>query len=446
MRSLQLRLTGSGPPLRLSTPTGSAEPAVIIDRGLPRAALRRVTAVLCVTEVVSWGVLYYAFPVLAPSISDDTGWSQPAVVAAFTVAQLISAGVGLVVGRRIHAHGPRGVMTLGSAAAVAAVLAVAYAGTWWLFLAAWCVVGAAMAATLYPPAFAALTTWGGHRRLQALTALTLVAGLASTVFAPLTAVLDEQVGWRHTYVVLAGLLAVTVVLHAWGLRAAWPTPMTSTPETAQPPAEAAVLPTVPAAGATRQSPWQLPGFTRTVVAYALAGTCMWSVLIVLVPLLTARGFSTAAAATALGIGGIGQVCGRLGYRRLDAATGTTTRTRVVFAAVAVTTLALATTPGPYVLLVVVSFVAGMVRGIFTLLQATAVTDRWGVADYARLNATLSLPLLVTAAFAPWFATALAAALGSHAATLAVSASLAAIAAFVVPRRDPVPSAADVLVR
>ena len=30
--------------------------------------------VLCLTEITSWGVLYYAFPVLAPSISDDTGW------------------------------------------------------------------------------------------------------------------------------------------------------------------------------------------------------------------------------------------------------------------------------------------------------------------------------------------------------------------------------------
>ena len=166
-------------------------------------------------------------------------------------------------------------------------------------------------------------------------------------------------------------------------------------------------------------------------AFALAGVCMWSVLIVFVPLLTARGFSTAAAATALGIGGIGQVCGRLGYRRFDAATSTTTRTRLVFAAVAVTTLLLAAVPGPYPALVALSFLAGMVRGVFTLLHATAVTDRWGTGNYARLNAALSLPLLVTAAFAPWLATAVAALLGSHAATMAAFAVLAALAVPVV---------------
>ncbi len=414
-----------------------AEPAVTDDRGLPRAALRRVTAVLCATEIVSWGVLYYAFPVLSPSISDDTGWSQPAVVAAFTVAQLIAAGAGLLVGRHLHHRGPRAVMTLGSVLAVASVVALAHAGSWSWFLASWCAAGAAMAATLYPPAFAALTTWGGHRRLQALTALTLVAGLASTVFAPLTAVLDERLGWRDTYTVLAGILAVTIALHAWGLRAPWPAPARDELD------PALVDPTLNDSGADRtpgpSSPWRLPGFTRTVVAFGLAGLCLWSVLILFVPLLTARGFSTTAAATALGIGGIGQVCGRLGYRRLDATTSTSTRTRLVFVAVAATTLGLAVTPGPYVALVALSFVAGMGRGVFTLLQATAVTDRWGTADYARLSATLAVPMLVAAALAPWVATVLATALGSQAVTLVVLATLAVAAALVVPGPEPSPA-------
>lgn len=389
-----------------------------------------MTVVLCGSQIVSWGILYYAFPVLAPSISDDTGWPSTAVVGAFTVAQLVAAGVGLLVGRRLHRHGPRGVMTLGSVVGVAAVLLLAQAGSWWWFLAAWCLVGVAMAATLYPPAFAALTIWGGARRLQALTALTLVGGLASTAFAPLTAVLDDRVGWRGAYTVLAGLLVITVVLHAWGLRAPWPIPSER-----QGPTPAGAVPD-PATVQVEGTPWRLPGFTRTVAAFTLAGVCMWSVLIAFVPLLTARGISTAAAATALGVGGVGQVCGRLGYRRLDAATSADGRTRAVFAGVAVTTLALALVPGPFALLVALSFAAGMVRGVFTLLQATAVTDRWGTADYARLNATLSVPLMASAAFSPWLATALATALGGHAAAMVVLSASAAASLAVVPRARP----------
>ena len=79
-----------------------------------------------------------------------------------------------------------------------------------------------MAGTLYPPAFAALTHWGGSDRVRALTTLTLVAGLASTVFAPLASVLDDWLGWRGAYLVLlAGLAGITVPLHWWGLSHPW---------------------------------------------------------------------------------------------------------------------------------------------------------------------------------------------------------------------------------
>jgi MFS family permease len=59
----------------------------------------------------------------------------------------------------------------------------------------------------------------GPRRVTAFTALTLLAGLASTIFAPLAAALLTQLQWRHTYLVLAAVLGVlTIPAHLWGLR------------------------------------------------------------------------------------------------------------------------------------------------------------------------------------------------------------------------------------
>ena len=53
--------------------------------------------------------------------------------------------------------------------------------------------------------------------LGALTALTLVAGFASTVFAPLAAWLETSMGWRSTYLALAVVLAVvTIPLQSFG--------------------------------------------------------------------------------------------------------------------------------------------------------------------------------------------------------------------------------------
>ena len=45
---------------------------------------------LCVTEITSWGVLYYAFPVLAPTLARDTGWSVSTVTAAFSGGLVVS--------------------------------------------------------------------------------------------------------------------------------------------------------------------------------------------------------------------------------------------------------------------------------------------------------------------------------------------------------------------
>src|ERR687897_2790555 len=97
----------------------AAEPKTLNEFGL-----RRVLVILCVTQIVSWGVLYYAFPVLAPSIAADTGWSIAAVTAAFSTGLVVSALVGIPAGRWLDRIGPRPVMTLGSLLAVPAVAGI----------------------------------------------------------------------------------------------------------------------------------------------------------------------------------------------------------------------------------------------------------------------------------------------------------------------------------
>jgi hypothetical protein len=56
----------------------------------PAPGLRRVLIVLCITEITSWGVVYHAFPVLAPTIFATTGWSAGVVTAAFSASQIVA--------------------------------------------------------------------------------------------------------------------------------------------------------------------------------------------------------------------------------------------------------------------------------------------------------------------------------------------------------------------
>ena len=51
---------------------------------------RNVLWTLCLTEIVSWGVLYYAFAVLGHTIAEDTGWSLARLTALFSAALIVS--------------------------------------------------------------------------------------------------------------------------------------------------------------------------------------------------------------------------------------------------------------------------------------------------------------------------------------------------------------------
>ncbi|GAA4687384.1 MFS transporter [Pseudonocardia yuanmonensis] len=379
---------------------------------LGHGGLRRVLAVLCVTEVTSWGVLYYAFPVLAPTLSRDTGWSTGAVTGAFSAGLVTSALVGIPVGRALDRWGPRWIMTAASVVGVPAVAGIALARSYPAFLGAWLLAGVAMAGTLYPPAFAALTRWWGPRRVTALTALTLLAGLSSTVFAPLTATLLGHLGWRDTYLVLAGvLLVVTVPAHLIGLRGPWPD--------APAPADGVQADPGPIA---RSRP-----FVLVTIAIGLGAFTAFAVVVNQVPLLLERGLSTGTAAWALGLGGLGQVLGRLGYGRLTAlpARG---RSVLVLGALGATTLLLGVLPGPVPLLVALAMLTGAARGIFTLLQATAVSDRWGAAHYGRLSGILSAPAMTATAISPWAGAALAGPLGGYPELFVLLAAAGGVAA------------------
>jgi MFS family permease len=398
---------------------------------LSRVGLRRVLAVLCVTEITSWGVLYYAFPVLAPGIAADTGWSIGTITAAFSLGLVVSALVGIPAGRWLDRFGPRLVMTTGSVLGAPAVLGIAAAPSLPWFFAAWVLAGVAMGGTLYPPAFAALTRWWGPRRVAALTALTLLAGLSSTIFAPLTATLYEHLGWRQSYLVLAVVLAVvTIPAHLFGLRGHWPDPD-------------------PDERPANEVPGQNPGaiarsrpFMLLVSAVALGTFTAFAVVVNQVPLLIERGLSTSAAAWALGLGGIGQVLGRLGYAPLTSALGVRMRGVVILGLSAAATVLLGLLPGPPGLLIAAGMFAGAARGVFTLLQATAISDRWGAAHYGRLNGLLSAPAMIATALAPWAGAALAGAFGGYPAVFCLLAAVAALAAVLAAGSIPPRAAAE----
>lgn len=395
--------------------TDTATDRLTSDR--PRGGL----VALCIAVTTSWGLLYYSLPVALAPIAADTGWSHTAITGAFSAGLIVSALAGLRVGRILDSRGPRRVMTVGAGLGVLALALVAWAPTLPVFFAAWLLAGLAQSAVLYPPAFAVITRWYGPQRVRPLTTLTLVAGFASTLFAPLTAWLIDQLGWRTSYLVLAGILAaVTLPLHALFLNRVW----TNAPS-AQPSGDTVA----DIRGVTRT-----PRFIALQITMALATLAFFAVTINLIPLLLERGMTYATAALALGLVGAGQVIGRLGYAALDRTTTPRGRTVAILGAGAAGLWALALLPGPAWLLITVAVLVGAARGCHTLLQATAVSDRWGTTNFASINAVFTAPMTAVGALAPVAGPALASLLGSYPA-MAVTMALVLTAVVLLAARS-----------
>ncbi|ARQ70614.1 MFS transporter [Streptomyces marincola] len=387
------------------------------DRSRPRAAL----PALCLTQITGWGIVYYAFPVLNPQITAATGWPTGATTAAFSLALIVSALAGISVGRIIDQRGPRTVMTSGSAAGAAGLVVLAAAPNLPVFFAGWALAGFAMAATFYQPAFAALTRWWAPDHVKALTVVTLAGGLASTVFAPITAALADHLSWRGAYLALAAILAtVTIPAHAFALNAPWPP---------APPHRGNAEATPDAVARSRP-------FLLLTAALALSAFTVFGAVVALVPLILERGFTTTQAAWALGLGGAGQTLGRTLYSTLAHRTGATARTVMLIALGGATTAALAVVPGPYGLLVAASVAAGIVRGNLTLLQATAITDRWGTTHYGRLSGLLAAPATAAGALAPFAGASLAQPLGGYPQLFLLLAAVSALACLLAAGTTP----------
>lgn len=386
--------------------TAPAPSRTLAAEGVPRGGL----VALCFTQTTGWGVLYYALLAAVRPISDDTGWAPALITGAFSAGLVVSAVAGIAVGRMLDRTGPRSLMIGGSLVGVLALVLVGLAPNLPVFAAAWLLAGTAQAAVLYQPAFTVISRWYGQARVRPLTILTLVAGFASTIFAPVTAALCTGIGWRGAFMVLAGLLgAVTVPLHARFLNRSW----RRASNAAQLRDDKALV------RAIRRSR-TFVGLQALMVLLCLG---LYTVTLNIIPLLMEKGADYTAAALGLGLVGAGQVAGRL----LFAAVPVKLRIAVVTGTAAGSLLLLALLPGPVPLLIGAGMLAGAVRGCQTLLQATIVADRWGATGLGTLQGIFAAPLTIVTALAPAAGPMMAAWFGSYTAMACAMAAAAGAA-------------------
>jgi MFS family permease len=165
----------------------------------------------------------------------------------FSGALLLSALIGPAVGRLIDRHGGRLMLAAANVIIAAGLMLLAAAHGIAGLAVAWIVLGVGIGMGLYDPAFAALTWVYGHEARGAITGITLIAGFASTIGWPTSAILVHQFGWRAACLAWACLNLLLAAPLNWimvpshGAPASGEEPSTNAPALDPPPAAMPIL-------------------------------------------------------------------------------------------------------------------------------------------------------------------------------------------------------------
>lgn len=340
--------------------------------------------ILAVTQIVSWGSLYYAFSILAPAIARELRLSPEMVYGAYSISLLVAGLAAAPLGHLIDRYGGRLVMSAGSLAAALGMGWLSMAESAWSLMGAWSLIGLAMAATLYEAAFATINRRHGDDARRAISTLTLFAGFASTLFWPLTLQLSGA-GWRATYAWYAALqLLVCLPLHLL---------LRDGGRTVQP--SAIARPSHTLVEALRH-----PAFWLIAAAFAL-NTLVFSTLSVhLIPLLTRLSHPLGFAVLVAAMIGPAQVAGRLLERSVESRVSPQAIGKLCFGGL------------PAALAVLLLFgeqewadalfcaLYGASNGILTIVRATVPRVLFGTQHYGAISGALAGPAMLSKAPGP----------------------------------------------
>jgi MFS family permease len=310
-------------------------------------------------------------------------------------------------------------MSLGSVLGGTLLLVLARTESVLLFYAVWTGLGVAMAMLLYEPAFAVIYASFGANARKGVTALTLAAGFASTVFWPLSQALVHASGWRGAAAIL-GLanLLLCAPLHLLLL----PSSAGAAAHTsAFPPSHSGVVRRL-----MRSRVFWLLAFSFTVNMLAFSALSVH-----LIPLLQERGLSAAEAVMLAAVIGPMQVLGRV----LEVTVGARFRAAQVgllaLAVLPVALIALAEAASSWVLLVAFAALYGASNGVMTIVRAVMPAELFGRESYGAINGALSAPVILSRAVAPIAASLLWSASGNYGAVIwaLVGLSLIAVVGF-----------------
>lgn len=341
---------------------------------------------LAVGQTLTYAAIYYSFAALLPELELAYGWSKAQLAAGPTLAFLVTAALTPLTGRLVdQGWGGRllvGLPVLG-AGALAALASVSQHATW---LAVWAVIGVAQAGCLYETCFAFLTRHLKDDARAAITRVTLVAGLASTLAFPLGAALGGYFGGRGALLAFAVLMLLGAVpANLAGVR--WLSHSVGAGMRGADTAPGAM------AAALRR-----PAFWGIAAIFGLIWLNHSVVMTYALTLFADRGATGGMAVIAAATVGPAQVLGRLALMMNEARIGNARATLFALAAVAAASGMLALAGMAPWLIFGFALMQGAGAGLLSILRPVLLAEKLGRNGFGAVSGAVAVaPILATAA-------------------------------------------------
>ncbi len=381
----------------------------IISESRIRFALT-ITA-FALAQAVCWGMTFNLPAITGRAMADALGLPYAAVMAGPTVMLVAMAAAAVPFLKLFQRFGARlvtgsvGIGTLGLA-----VIATAIAP--WAYFTGWLLVGVAGTGMLTTAMQIGVAELAGVRARQAIGALLIFGGLATTISWPLLSALQAAFGWRLTTLIGAGLLLAIAAPIYWLLLAKRPAGA------------------MKATDATPSPSLDWIAFGLLAFSSAANGIVTWGFSLTIITLFEGRGLEHGTAVLVASFIGLAALSARLinfiGGERWDGlATGL-----IAAAALPLSFAVLLLGAGaPAAVAFVVVY--GLASGALAVARATMPLDLFAAAAYARASSMLALPLNLSFACAPPLFAAILAGPGSDVALwVATGLSLLALIALI----------------
>lgn len=353
---------------------------------------KATVAALGTAQTLAWASSYYLPAILAAPMARDLGVSTPTVFAAFSTALAVSALVATRAGAAIDRLGGRPVLMLTSVALALGLASLGMSQGPLSLFAAWVLLGVAMGGGLYDAAFATLVRLYGKEARASITGVTLIAGFASTVGWPVTALLEAQFDWRVACFAWAAAHLVVGLPLNWVLPDA-PNPVLDEGRLSSKDSAAQAVPTA--------SDSRVPMAAAIVLGFVFAATSFIATAMAahLPALLAAAGASAATAVLVASLIGPAQVAARLLEFGLMQRLDPLMSARVAIALHplgAAALLAVGPAAAP-----VFGVLHGAGNGLMTIAKGTLPLHLFGDQQYGRRQGALIAPARISQAAAPW---------------------------------------------